>query len=233
MLDHLLDLLFPERCASCDTLTPVPGLCAACAQALYPTGAACPICALPAERALTCFRCRRMPPPFAKVVTPWRYGGELAAALRRFKYGGPRGAGRPELARALGSLLAPALATPADVIVPVPLHPDRLAERGFAQTVALATAARRFAAVTTPIEPGLLERRRATAVQAGLHQSARQRNVAGAFATPVPTRVAGRRVLLIDDVVTTGATAAACARALLRAGAAEVIVAAVARAELA
>src|SRR6266568_5104424 len=163
----MLSLFFPERCAACDALAAAPGLCAGCALALYPTAPCCPVCALPEETPVTCRRCRSAPPPFRAVVAPWRYGGELAIALRRFKYGGPRGAGRPELARALGALLAPALVgVEADVIVPVPLHAARLRERGFSQAHALAVAARRFARVAAPVVPALLGRTRATAVQA-------------------------------------------------------------------
>jgi ComF family protein len=222
----MLTLLFPERCPACDELTPGRGLCSTCAQSLYPTAPCCPVCAQPQTADLLCRRCRAVPPPFERVVAPFRFGGELAQALRRFKYGGPRGAGRPELARALGALLAPALAAvEADVLVPVPLHRGRLRMRGFAQAHVLAAATR----AATPLAAGLLVRARATEVQAGLGRLARRRNVAGAFVADPAAR--GRRILLVDDVVTTGATAAACARALRAAGAAAVVVAALARAE--
>jgi ComF family protein len=221
----MLALFFPERCPACDALVAAPGLCARCAVSLYPTAPCCPVCALPAQAAVLCRRCRLAPPPYRALIAPWRYGGELAIALRRFKYGGARGAGRPELARALGSLLAPALlGTAADVIVPVPLHAGRLRERGFSQAHALAAALR----LPMPVAP-LLARVRATKVQAGLGRAARLGNVAGAFAAAPGAR--GRHVLLVDDVVTTGATVAACARALRHAGAASVTVAALARAE--
>src|SRR5262249_51228280 len=150
----MLGLFFPERCPACDALAPAPGLCEGCAVALYPTAPCCPVCALPEESAVTCRRCRLSPPPFQAVIAPWRYGGELAIALRRFKYGGAGGAGRPELARPLGALLAPALAGLwVDVVVPVPLHAARLRERGFSQAHALAAAARRFARLDAPLAP--------------------------------------------------------------------------------
>jgi ComF family protein len=225
----LLELLYPERCAACDELCEAPGLCARCAQSLYPTAPCCPVCALPegGPHGVLCRRCRLSPPPYARLVAPWRYGGELAAAIRRFKYGGARGGGRPELARPLGRMLMSFLPGDVDLVVAVPLHPRRLRERGFNQAEALARAARPPAAVAGHV----LKRRRATDEQAGLSRAARARNVAGAFAVRDERRVRGRRVLLVDDVVTTGATVSACARALRAAGAAVVVVAALARAE--
>jgi len=232
MLSRLLELVFPERCPACQALTQHLGLCGTCALSLYPTAPACPVCALPGRAEVTCSRCRLRPPPWRTVRAPYRYGGELAKAIRRFKWGGTQG-GRPELARPLGKLLAPALtAIEVDVIVPVPLHRLRVRERGFSQALALALAARGFAGLTAPVIPGLLERRRATPEQAGLGRTAREQNVAGAFVVPDLAGVRGKHVLLVDDVITTGATAAACARVLRSAGAAEITVAALARAEM-
>lgn len=228
----LLDLLFPPRCPACDALTAELGLCHRCALSLYPLGAACPVCALPARAPVVCARCRLWPPPWQTVRAPWRYGGELAAAIRRFKWGARGRAGRPELARPLAQLLVPALGgVEPDVVVPVPLHPSRLAERGFAQALVLASHARALARLQAPLAHDLLVRERATAEQAGLARAARIANVAGAFAVTEAGRVRGRHILLVDDVVTTGATAAACARVLRRAGARAVTVAALARAE--
>jgi ComF family protein len=235
VLDALLALVYPERCAACDALLlEGPGLCDACAESLYPLGAACLVCAEPFGRAeaAVCGACRAAPPPYARVHAPWRYGGELAVALRRFKYGGSRGAGRLDLARPLGRLFRPAMrralaCSQAELVAPVPLHPRRLRARGFSQAQALAEAA--LPGELARLDVFALSRRRDTREQAGLPRAERRRNVAGAFLAAA--RVAGRRVLLVDDVVTTGATAAEAARALLEAGAARVEVLALARAE--
>jgi ComF family protein len=240
LLSSFLEIFYPEACAACDTLIHGPGLCVACAASLYPLGTACPVCAEPeaSPQPVLCARCRRQPPPFCAAVAPYRYGGELATALRRLKYGGPARSGRPDLARALAPLLAPALAQMVamrrfDALVPVPLHAGRLRQRGFSQAELLAAQARRLAGVAVPLDPGLLVRLRPTQEQAGLGRAARMGNVARAFAVPGPVlrRALGAQVLLIDDVITTGATAAACARALRAAGAYSVTVLALARAE--
>lgn len=236
LLSTILELIYPERCAACDTwLHAGPGLCPSCAESLYPLGSACPVCADPQQVPIpiTCSRCLAAPPPFGRVLAPWRYGGELAVALRRFKYGGPRGEGRRDLARPLAALLGPAYVTAVaevDVVVPVPLHPKRLRSRGFSQAQALCAAARRHTGLATPpLRTNVLTRTRHTDEQAGLPLASRARNVVGAFRAT--RRLDDLNVLLVDDVVTTGATAAACARALRQAGAAAVNVLALARAE--
>jgi ComF family protein len=231
MLAALSEVLFPEKCPACDAITGGRlGMCESCAASLYPLGGACPRCALPQEGVgVICRRCVKLPPPFARAVAPWRYGGELAIALRRLKFGGPAGAGRLELARPLASLLRSAWPPEGDVVVPVPLHPRRLRTRGFGQAQVLAEAARALFG-GPPIDATALVRVRATEEQARLKRVARRTNVVGAFAAAL--RVNGRRVVLVDDVVTTGATAAACARALRAAGATDVTVVALARAEM-
>jgi len=174
----------------------------------------------------------RAPLPLAAIIAPWRFGGALADALRRLKF-----SGRTHVARTIAPLVAPYLDATArlaeiDVIVPVPLHWWRRARRGFDQAALLCGAAGRHHPLPAPIcHP--LRRSRRTAPQTGLAAADRAANVAGAFTVPPRARrhVAGRRVLVFDDVVTTGATMAAAARALRAAGAAEVLGFAIARAE--
>ena len=105
-------------------------------------------------------------------------------------------------------------------LVPVPLHPTRRRQRGFNQAELLAAALARGSGLA--VSPGVLVRRKDTPPQAGLSSAARRKNVAGAFAVRHRSRVMGRTLVLVDDVTTTGATAGACARALMEAGAAEV-----------
>ena len=142
----------------------------------------------------------------------------------------------------LGRMLAAAIAQLAGeapeemLVVPVPLHASKYAQRGFNQSRSLARAALRFLRKSHPewrltLASSTLLRQRATETQAGLNPHERRRNVRGAFAVSDPARVAAQNVLVVDDILTTGATARAAARALVEAGAASVWVATLARAQ--
>jgi ComF family protein len=154
------------------------------------------------------------------------YGAQVAVALRNIKYRGAAHACGP-----LGRLLTPLLRTggPVDLVVPVPLHPRRLRERGYNQAALLARAAIRGTGLEICFRA--LRRERWTDSQAALGRAARQENLRGAFAGNRSV-VSGGRILLVDDVLTTGATGIACSDALLEAGAREVQVVTVARATL-
>jgi ComF family protein len=226
LLGGLANLVFVPHCPACDRRVPagVP-LCQACATTLVELGPACPRCAEPHEgpASVLCRRCCLRPPPLVRITAPYRYGGELAVALRRLKFDR-----RPDIGRALAPLLAPTLAAAAatcDLAVPIPLHRRRLAGRGFNQADVLLRHGLNDA---LPIARLVLHRRRATRPQSGLDARARATNLAGAFTA---TDLANRRILLFDDIVTTGATMAEAARALLRAGAREVVGVCAARAE--
>lgn len=190
-IDLLGELVSPSACAACD------------ARVRWRT-AFCPSCA----RTLV---------PSKSDDAAFEYGGAMARAITRMKY-----ADRPDLARPLGAaLLRIASRLPAvDAIASVPLHPKRLASRGFNQAALLAAPLARMLEV--PHAPRALVRARDTPRQAELDRAARHTNVIGAF-TADPDRVCGRRWLLVDDVRTTGATLGACARALKTAGAASVM----------
>lgn len=230
-----LDLLYGDRCPACDALLERGDdvFCANCARSLEPNDSACPRCArpLPASRhPPPCLDCLQRAPRFSGARAPFVYGGALAEAIKRLKWDH-----QPELATALGVLLddavtrAPPFST-VELIVPVPLHPRRLRKREFNQAALLAASLRASAAIDgaplgrAGLDVRVLERIRDTAPQTGLDRLERRRNVLGAFAVRDHARVRDKRVLLVDDVMTTGATADACAWALTRAGAAEVLV---------
>lgn len=234
--------------------------CADCAPAVTPVRSACAGCASPgfaARRTATrrdavprvrCPVCARLEFAFSRAYAALEYGGPVASGIIRMKHGG-----RPDLARRLGRLLrdtlafaagvsgvrpdAPSCDDPVDAVLPVPLHARKLRRRGFNQALDLTRAAlagvrrTRSAGTTLPaLERSLLVRVRNTRELGHFGPGARQVEVFGAFAVTEPWRVAGKRLLVVDDVMTTGATLNECAETLMRAGASEVRVLALARA---
>lgn len=201
-----------------EAVYPLP--CAACARLCSPSGArTAPFCA-------ECLRGVERVAPFQiagaeSARALWAYGGPVAQAIHRFKY-----RKRPELGRPLGKALGALLeeVAPVDALVPVPLSPARLLDRGYNQARELARAMKRPVLSRALIRPIARE-------QVGLGKRARLANVAEAnnAILPGPERVSELRLALVDDVVTTGATAAACVAALRRAGARSVSVLAVSR----
>jgi len=229
-------LAFPEGCRICgrqlEEVSRVP-VCEGCLNAPQPLPAEhfCIACRTPFHNRFPldehglCALCRLGLRGFDAAYSAGAYEGVLRELVHLFKYGRVR-----SLARPLGERLASAIPLEErfEVIVPVPLHWRRRLARGFNQARLLARAvARRYAA---PVA-SLLRRRRWTDSQAGLSHAQRRANVSGAFAVRRPEQVRGRRVLLVDDVMTTGATASACATALKRAGAHYVAVLTLARAD--
>jgi ComF family protein len=201
----LASLVAPPRCAACDVCVR--------RRTVF-----CPSCASTAERAENAT---------GDDVASFVYGGAVATAIVRMKY-----ASRPDLARPLADLLWRALQPRAGslvgvVVVPVPLHPTRLAARGFNQSALLARSVARH--LGAPFRPLALARVRDTPKQAALDRAARLENLAAAFRVREPDAVLERAVLLVDDVRTTGATLDACASVLRRAGARTVATAVVAR----
>jgi ComF family protein len=228
------NLLLPPACLLCGKSlpdsAPAWAFCPACHAGLpRPATSRCPVCAA-AFRSLTpsrhhCETCLRHPPPFARVHAVGPYAGTLQEAVQRFKYHGHLALERP-----LGHLLATAVRSAAvprpHLLIPVPLHIDRLRSRGYNQALQLARQIGRE--VGLPIAADLLRRTRATAPQQGLDAAARHSNLQGAFAAMQPLN--GRRILLVDDVMTTGATTRECAGVLRKAGAVSVEIAVVGRA---
>ena len=231
----LLVGLYPARCAACRAMLEEPGrlaggFCRSCRESLLVIGPArCPRCGRPREEASgsdRCGPCRAAPPGFDAARAGYEYGAALADAIHRLKY-----RDTPALAGPLVRVLLEALGDerPAvDRIVPVPLHVRRLRRRGYNQAALLA---RRLArAWRLPWTVDALARRRDTPPQVQQPSlRARAENVRGAFETVRREAVAGQRILLVDDVMSTGATAGACARALRTSGAASVWVLTLAR----
>ncbi len=235
-LQPLLDLLFPPFCPCCEA--PLgegrqDPLCGPCWRGILPiTPPWCPACGFPypvGAEAFLCERCHRRPPPYASARAAAYYREPLRTAIHALKY-----RGKMALARPLGQFMAEAglkhldLET-VDGLVPVPLHPERLTERGFNQATLLAREVGRRWSI--PVLVRLLARVVPTQPQSNLSEAERRRNVRGAFALRQPARVSGRHLLLIDDILTTGATVAECARALRAGGAASVGVFTLARVE--
>jgi len=198
----------------------------------------CPTCGVPFHTRNDvdhrCARCVQQAPHFGSARACTIYDGgntanhPLKSVLQRYKYNRD-----VKLALPLAALLierAPFPVSEYDVVMPVPLHIQRLRWRGFNQAQFLARPLARVAEV--PLDPFALQRVRSTRPQVELDERERRHNVAGAFRAVHPQRISGRRILLIDDVYTTGATVNECSRVLLQAGAASVDVLVLARAVL-
>ena len=234
MLGRLADLLLPPVCISCRTRIGSHGLlCGACFAKI--DFIAPPICArlgvpLPYDAGEPSLSAVAMasPPVYGRARAAARYSDTMRELIQSFKYR-DRHEGLPLFARWLRKAGTELLAG-ADLIVPVPLYPARLWWRRFNQSAMLAQAVGRLTGIA--VDCFALKRVRRTANQVGLTADQRRRNVRGAFKVDRARRgrITGRNVVVIDDVITTGATAEACARALKRAGAARVDVLALARA---
>lgn len=218
--NNIQEWLLPPTCVLCGQRGHAgQDICQGCVSDLPVTGIACRCCALPLAQGQVCGTCLKRTPAYDRTRAAFLYRPPLDHLLRGLKF-----QRHLHVARVLGILMADRLADGLDadhlpdLLLPVPLHPQRLRERGYNQALELARPL--AAALGVALEPTACRRQRATPPQAGLDAAARRRNLRQAF---VAERVvAGRRVAVVDDVMTTGSTAEAVANALRRAGAREV-----------
>ncbi|MDP2154587.1 MAG: ComF family protein [Sulfuricella sp.] len=205
--------ILPHHCALCGATALNQILCTGCdADLSHYRVPACPVCALPTPCGQVCGACLQRPPAFDRTLAAFSYSFPVDRLLHAFKYSGNL---------ALIEVLAKPLAQLAanhpkpDLLMPMPLHPSRLKERGFNQSLEIAKPISRWLGI--PLTADACERTRDTPSQAGLKWKERRRNVRGAFACDLD--LSGKSVAVLDDVMTTGATLEEISRALRRRGA--------------
>jgi len=217
----VLDFALPARCPSCGTIVDdLHSFCGDCWKGVEFLGnGGCGTCGLPLEatEAETCGACLAKPPIIERSRAAVAYDDVSRRLAIKLKYGRKIAIART-MARYMGPLVNVEPGEP--VLVPVPLHRARLWRRGFNQSALLARELSRRLRI--PADPFALRRVKATPPLKGMSRSQRHKTVAGAFRVPDTAAVAGKTVILVDDVLTTGSTAEACARTLKRAGAARV-----------
>jgi len=216
----ILDFALPPRCAGCGVVVgDVHSFCPDCwSQIDFLGETGCGVCGLPLEatEATACGKCLAKPPRIARTRAAVAYGDLTRGLAIRLKYGR-----KVAIARTMARYMGPLVAHDADaVLVPVPLHRTRLWMRGFNQSALVARELSRRLQLRS--DPLALKRVKRTPALKGMSASQRRNTVSGAFTVRDKASVAGKTVILIDDVLTTGSTAEACARTLQRAGAARV-----------
>jgi ComF family protein len=216
----VLDFALPPRCAGCDTIvSDVHSFCPECWKSIDFLGhSGCSTCGLPlqATEQTSCGACLARPPRIARTRAAVAYDDLTRKLAIRLKYGR-----KIAIARTMARYMAPLVSGEGErLLVPVPLHRWRLWRRGFNQSALVARELSKRLAV--PMDALVLSRTRRTPPLKGMSPVQRRRTVAGAFHVRDKAVIAGKTVILVDDVLTTGSTAEACARTLRRAGAARV-----------
>jgi len=229
----MMDLLLPPACLLCGQLLPTDPeeqfFCHGCLAAMVPLQPGhCRCCVQPFQTSISnhlCGTCLKRPPSFSIVHAAGLYQGSLKEAVHKLKYRNQLTLAKP-LGQLLGNCVAAAESFAPDFIIPVPLHPSRLRQRGYNQALEVARPiAQQLAA---PLVTTLLQRSRNTPQQQGLSAIERRSNLRNAFT--LSSEAQALRILLVDDVMTTGETVRECCRTLISGGASEVQVAVVGRA---
>lgn len=230
MITQVAQRLLPNYCLCCNAKTDsnLP-LCKTCVTELpWHTGAQCKICAIPMYRGKLCGQCISKPPAFDRVIAPLHYQTPIDRFVPRMKFGK-----KLIYTYLLGKLLAEYIkglqikAMP-EVLIPVPLHPKRLRERGFNQSTEIANILKKY--LKLPVDQSVLIRKKPTQAQTRLKAKDRNKNLRGAFYSPKSTNY--EHVALIDDVLTTGSTAQEASKILKKQGVKQVSVWCLARATL-
>ncbi len=223
LLRSFMDLLFPPLCHLCGDNLIDDGFCTVCLDGFRRVeGPVCSVCGMPFVHGVgtdhVCGECLTTKRRFIMARSVFLYEGMALHALHLLKY-----SGRTELARPLGYILAKEMAVPEgiDLVVPVPIHRDRLRQRGFNHALLLAREVARYHGLA--LDYTNLKKTRETPSQVGLKRDERRRNVRGAFSVERREVFRNRRILLVDDVYTTGATVNECAGVIERAGGSVVV----------
>jgi ComF family protein len=216
----VLDFALPPRCGGCGIIVDdIDSFCPECWRELDFLQGGCARCGLPlqATDAETCGRCLAKPPRLDRIRSAVAYGDISRSIAIRLKYGRKVGLART-MSRYMHGLIGDL--PPESILVPVPLHRSRIWSRGFNQSAIVARDLSRRTGLEVKVDA--LRRVRPTPALKGMSRNQRRRTVAGAFRVDAKAQLRGRTIVLVDDVLTTGSTANACARALKRAGAARV-----------
>jgi len=223
LLNKCLNFIQPEQdCILCGATSGIHLICSACHDELPRTSVACPVCAAPGSPEV-CGQCLQHPPHFTRSFAALDYTFPVDKLIQAYKY-----QHQLALARLFGTLLDAVVQHQAhpDLLLPMPLHPTRLRERGFNQAHEIAK--RLGKTLCLPVTPSLAHRTINTASQAKLDWDARKKNMKGAFACDTPLN--GQHIALVDDVMTSGATLDELSKTLKQAGAGEISIWVVARA---
>lgn len=223
MLNNFLNILFPEKCPVCQKRSndhAVAPICTECWQQILPyQGPGCKRCGRPlvSELSIVCEECIVAEPAFKHAASYSLYDGTLKKAINLLKYYGIK-----RLSKPLSDFLLLGDIPASDAVIPVPLHEKRLRHREFNQSALIANNIAKRCEI--PLLLDCLKKTKDTPHQVGLHSQERRKNIKGAFTVKKSHMITGKSILLIDDVITTGATIRECSRVLAQSGTGDIYV---------